>query len=68
MNQTVYEKGIEKGIEKGRRETLLEMLEDRFTPLPAAVAERLQTMSLAELASLRKAILRAQSLSDLGLD
>jgi hypothetical protein len=68
MNKTTYEKGEEAGIERGRRETILELLDDRFGPLPPSTTERLQQMSLTELASLRKAILRAESLSDLGLE
>jgi predicted transposase YdaD len=76
MNKTWFEeaeeKGVEKGIErgelKGRREMLQELMEDRFGPLPPATTERLEKMSLEELMSVRKAILRAQSLSELGLD
>jgi hypothetical protein len=68
MNKTTYERGEEAGIEKGRRETVKELVEDRFGPLPPSVAERLQQLSLSELALLRKSVLRAQSLSDLGLE
>jgi len=62
------EKGIEKGVEKGRREMLREQIEDRFGPLPPRAAERLQQMPLTELIPFGKSVLRAQSLSDLGLD
>jgi Domain of unknown function (DUF4351) len=54
--------------EKGRRHVLRELMEERFGPLPAAVTERLRGLSLSELMPLSKAILRAQSLSELGLD
>ena len=68
MNKTTFEKGHEKGEEKGRRDFLREQMEERFGPLPATVTDRLQQMSLAELIPLCKAILHAQSLSDLGFD
>lgn len=64
MNKTTFEKGEE----QGRRNALREQIEDKFGPLPAKVGERLQQMSLAELIPLCKAILHAQSLSDLGFD
>lgn len=68
MNQTTFEKGIEKGEEKGRRKMLREQLEARFGPLSATVQERLERLSLQELVVLGKAVLRAQSLRELGLD
>ena len=68
MNKTWFEEGIEQGIEKGRRETVRELMEDRFGPLPPATTQRLEKMSVEELISVRKAILRAQSLSELGFD
>jgi hypothetical protein len=68
MSKTWFEEGIEKGEETGRRKMLREQIEDRFGPLPARVAERLQQIPLADLIPLGKSILRAQSLSDLGLD
>ena len=64
MNKTWFEEGIE----KERREMLQEVMEDRFGPLPSAIAERLEKMSLDELMAVRKAIRHAKSLSDLGFD
>lgn len=64
MNQTTFEKGEE----QGRRNALREQMEDKFGPLPANVTERLQQMAFAELIPLCKAVLHAQSLSDLGFD
>jgi len=61
MNTTWFQKGIE----KGRRETIREMLEDRFGALPPRAEERLQALSLEELKSLRKALFHAASLKDL---
>ena len=68
MNTTWFEKGIEKGIEKERRETVREQLEDRFGALPPLAQERLQALSTEELKSLRKALLHAASLKELGLE
>jgi hypothetical protein len=68
MNTTWFEKGIEKGIEKGRRETIRELLEDRFGALPPQAEQRLQALSTEELKSLRKALLHAASLKELGLE
>ncbi|MBI3821393.1 MAG: hypothetical protein HY289_01790, partial [Planctomycetes bacterium] len=72
MNKTVFEEGIEKGIEKGieteRREAVRELIEGRFGALSSPAAERLDKMSLTELMSVRKSILRAKSLRDLGLE
>jgi flagellar biosynthesis/type III secretory pathway protein FliH len=62
------EKGIEKGIEKGYREVIREQLEERFGPLPSAVLERLQQLPVERLPALARALLRAQSLRELGLD
>jgi hypothetical protein len=64
MNTTWYEKGIE----KGRRELLREQLEERFGSLSPAVQERLQQLPVERLSALGKALLRAQSLRDLGLE
>jgi hypothetical protein len=64
MNATWYEKGIE----KGRRELLHEQLEERFGPLPSAVVDRLQQLPLEQLLILGRALVRAQSLRDLGLE
>jgi hypothetical protein len=76
MNTTWFEKGIqrgieqgiEQGIEKGRRETLREQLEEKFSRLPLSVVERLQQLPSERLMQLSRAVLRAQSLSELGLE
>jgi hypothetical protein len=72
VNKTSFEKGIEKGIEKGeekgRRAALREVLEAKFGALPETIELRLQAMSLSELKDLARALLKAQSLADLGLD
>jgi hypothetical protein len=76
MNTTWYEKGLEKGRQEGRQEgreearrvVLREQLEEKFGPLPVAVQERLQQLPADRLAGLTKAVLRAQSLRELGLE
>lgn len=64
MNTTWFEKGIEKGY----RQMLQEQLEERFAPLPSAVLERLQQLPAERLPALGRALMRAQSLDELGLD
>jgi hypothetical protein len=68
MNTTWFEKGEKIGVEKGRREMLREQIEERFGSLSASLLERLEKMPLAELSRLGKALVRAQSLQELGLD
>jgi predicted transposase YdaD len=64
----VYQEAVQEGIEKGRRETIREILEDQFGPLSPQTEARLQALPVEDLASLRKAIPRAASLKDLGLE
>jgi hypothetical protein len=72
MRATSYEqgeaKGFEEGIEKGRRETLLDLLEQRFGPLSEVAIQRVQAAPTKRLNALLKKLFRAKSLSDLGLD
>ncbi len=76
MNTTWFEKGIKKGREEGReegreiglRDVLPDQLQDRFGPLPDKVLDRLQKMSGEELTKVGKALVRAKSLKDLGLE
>ena len=50
------------------RKTIRELLEDQFGPLSPRVLERLQQLPAEQLAPLGKAVLRAQSLRELGLE
>jgi hypothetical protein len=61
------EKGIEQGIEKGRRDSLRELLEERFGPLAPAVLARLEQLPGERLQPLFRAAAKAQSLDELGL-
>lgn len=67
MNKTWFEQGLEQGMERGQRAILYELLEARFGSLSPAVQERLRQLPAERLAGLARAILRAQSLQDLGL-
>jgi uncharacterized protein (DUF2384 family) len=64
MNTTWYEKGLE----KGQRELLRDLLETKFAPLSASVLERLDHLSAERIRALGKAILKATSLRELGLE
>ena len=64
MNKTTFEKGFE----KGQVEILQAVMEERFGTLPPAILNRLQRMSASELLALGKAVVRVESLSELGLD
>ncbi len=60
--------GIVWGERRGRGEMFCDLVEERFGPLPPDVRERAEKMSLPDLVYYGRKILRAQSLSDLGLD
>jgi hypothetical protein len=62
------EKGIEEGRQRERREILNSQLEERFGPLSGTVRERLAALSRKDLAHTLRAVVRAQSLGDLGLE
>jgi flagellar biosynthesis/type III secretory pathway protein FliH len=76
MNTTSYEKGLETGLEKGlekgreeeRRAILRELVEEKFGPLSAPVQQWLQQLRAEDLTRLARAVLRAQSLRELGLE
>jgi hypothetical protein len=61
------EKGREQGLAQGRLEMLIELLDERFGPLAPETTERLRELSAAEVAALRKKLLRSKSLQELGL-
>jgi hypothetical protein len=62
------EKGQREGLEKGQRKTLQIQLEERFGPLTPAVLQRLESWPAGRLAELTRAVLKAQSLQELGLE
>jgi hypothetical protein len=72
MNTTWFEKGLQQGREEGREEVrravLHDLVEEKFGPLSPEVQERLRQLPPDRLAGLTKAVLRAQSLRELGLE
>ena len=73
MNKTIYEEGIEEGMERGRvegmeRELLdfaVNVLEDRFGPMPAKILADLKSRSRQELRSMITNSFRITSLEEL---
>jgi Domain of unknown function (DUF4351) len=55
-------------FEKGRLAAIHELLEEKFGPLPAQVVERLERLPPERLIALGRALLRANSLRELGLE
>lgn len=66
--QTLNTTWFEKGIEKGRREFLRELLEERFGPLSPTVKAQLEQLPLERLRALGQALVKAESLRELGLE
>lgn len=58
----------EQGLEKGQRELLREMIEDQFGPLTEHAKQRLEEWPANRLKELGRALLRASSLHELGLE
>lgn len=60
--------GLEEGQLKGMQKLLLEMLRDRFGPVPQSVRQRLgEVSSQDEMRRISRRILKARSLEDTGL-
>jgi Domain of unknown function (DUF4351) len=55
-------------FEKGRLATIHEQLEEKFGPLSPQVVERLERLPPERLIALGRALLRANSLRELGLE
>jgi len=68
MNTTWFEKGTQKGREEGRRAVLGDQVEEKFGRLSPEQQERLQQLPADRLIALTKAVLRAESLRELGLE
>jgi hypothetical protein len=72
MNVTTFEKGHQQGLEQGKsegqRELLRLQLEDHFGPLSARAQQRLEALAPERLRTLARALLKAQSLQELGLE
>ena len=59
---------FEKGLQQGQRTTLRKQLEARFGPLSPGAQERLESLGPERLEALALALLKAQSLQELGLE
>lgn len=72
MQMTTYQKGMLKGMEEGvlkeRREVLQIQLEARFGPLSPQLQQRLESLPAERLRELLLAVVKAQSLRELGLE
>ena len=72
MNKTIYEEGIEEGMERGMERGFLDcainVLEDRFGPLPAKILADLKSRSRQELRSMITNSFRITSLDALDFD
>jgi hypothetical protein len=72
MIQTWYDEGMQEGrqegIHEGQRSSLQLFLEGRFGPLSPAVLQRINTLPSDRLPELIRAVTRAGSLRDLGLE
>jgi len=69
---TEHYKGVQAmnmtSFEKGRLAAIHELLEEKFGPLPSQVVERLERLPPERLIALGRALLRANSLRELGLE
>jgi hypothetical protein len=65
---TWFEQGVEKGLDTGQRELIRDQLEARFGELSDPVKRRLAEWPGDRLKELGRALLRAASLRELGLE
>ena len=56
--------GVDEGLLHGRRETLVELVNDRFGDIPTDIEARIRTAGLAQLRQWSKMLLTAGSLND----
>jgi hypothetical protein len=76
MNVTTFEKGHQQGLQQGlqqgenqgQRKLLRSMLEDSFGPLSAQAQQRLEALTPEQFPTLARALRKAQSLQELGLE
>ncbi|HLJ56055.1 MAG TPA: Rpn family recombination-promoting nuclease/putative transposase [Chthonomonadaceae bacterium] len=63
----LLKRGREEGRDAGVRETVPDLLTDKFGAVPSEISARVLELSRGELVRVRRAILAAQSVDDLGL-
>jgi len=68
MNKTIYEEGIEEGMERELLDFAVNVLEDRFGPMPAKILADLKSRSRQELRSMITNSFRITSLDALDFD
>jgi hypothetical protein len=68
MATTSFERLRQEGTLKGQREFAQMLLAERFGPLSPCVQEQVQSMAAERLAELGRALLKATSLRELGLE
>lgn len=68
VRQEGRQEGQQEGLVQGQRQFLLMQLEERFGPLSPRVHEAVQALAAERLPELGRALLRAQSLRELGLE
>ena len=62
-------KGIIKGALTARRETLLDLMQEKFHDVPATVTQQVEAISSKdELEQLLRKLIHANSFSEMGLD
>jgi flagellar biosynthesis/type III secretory pathway protein FliH len=66
--QQGLEQGLEQGLQRGQWTTLQKQLEARFGALSPGAQQRLEGLDSERLAALALALLKAQSLRELGLE
>jgi hypothetical protein len=68
MAVTTFERGVQEGLLRGQRAMVRKQLEVRFGPLGPAVRERLEGLDPEKLEELAVALMKGQSLKELGLE
>jgi flagellar biosynthesis/type III secretory pathway protein FliH len=66
--QQGLQQGLEQGLQQGQRTVLQKQLEARFGPLGQIAQQRLESLKPERLEALTLALLKAQSLRELGLE
>lgn len=65
MDHQVYGPLLREGREEGRRELFLEMVADRFGPVPPKLKKQITALSMPRLNRMARNIFRADSIEDL---
>jgi len=66
--ERIRQEGRQEGTLQGQRGFIQMLLEERFGPLSLGVQEQVQTLSAERLVEIGRALLKATSLRELGLE